>query len=103
MTQMLPTEPPLSLHRLIAPVPPARTPETATATRQVPAPAPAKPHTPFERLLVAGQEQVGNAAVAGAVAQARPIVPPVSDSVAQLPAGGVLLTAWTLLRNSLRG
>ncbi|MET7934185.1 hypothetical protein [Streptomyces sp. NPDC005322] len=74
---MLPTEPPLSLHRLMAPVPPARTQDTATATRQVPAPAPApdKPPSPFEHPLVAGQNQVGNAAVAKAMA--RPSPPPV--------------------------
>ncbi|RNG19628.1 hypothetical protein [Streptomyces botrytidirepellens] len=72
---MLPTEPPLSLHRLVAPVPPARPQETATATRQTPAPAPAAPQspTPLDRLLVAGQNQVGNAAVAGAAAQSSPV------------------------------
>ncbi|MET8180688.1 hypothetical protein [Streptomyces sp. NPDC005336] len=74
---MLPTEPPLSLHRLVAPVPPARPQETATATRQGPAPipVPAKPPTPFERLLVAGQNQVGNAAVAGAATRTSPATP----------------------------
>ncbi|MER5932597.1 hypothetical protein [Streptomyces sp. NPDC002054] len=82
---MLPTEPPLSLHRLVAPVPPARAQETATATRQTrPATAPAKPPTAFERLLVAGQNQVGNAAVAGAAAQASPI-PPTAMAVAPKP------------------
>ncbi|MEV3987777.1 hypothetical protein AB0J57_02600 [Streptomyces sp. NPDC049837] len=83
---MLPTEPPLSLHRLLAPVPPARPQETATATRQTPpatAPAPVKPPTAFERLLVAGQNQVGNAAVAGAAAQSAPAV---SGPAALLPA-----------------
>ncbi|MGW0880225.1 hypothetical protein [Streptomyces sp. NPDC002671] len=69
---MLPTEPPLSLHRLVAPVPPARTQETATAVRQTPAPAPAKPSTVIERLLVMGHNQVGNAVVAGAAARTSP-------------------------------
>ncbi|MFI0820869.1 hypothetical protein ACH4TX_32715 [Streptomyces sp. NPDC021098] len=79
---MLPTEPPLSLHRLVAPVPPARTPEAATATHQTPAPAPApasavpRSPTPLERLLTVGQNQVGNAAVAGAAAQSGAVPPP---------------------------
>ncbi|QLH26576.1 hypothetical protein [Streptomyces sp. Rer75] len=88
---MLPTEPPLSLHRLVAPVPPARPQETATATRQTPAaaPAPAAPQspTPLERLLVAGQNQVGNAAVAGAAAQTSPVpAPPVVVAMVAPPA-----------------
>ncbi|EFL29138.1 hypothetical protein SSOG_08852 [Streptomyces himastatinicus ATCC 53653] len=81
---MLPTEPPLSLHRLVAPVPPARPQETATATRQTPAPAPAAPQSPnaLERLLAAGQNQVGNAAVAGAAAQTSTVpAPPVVVAV----------------------
>lgn len=85
---MLPTEPPLSLHRLVAPVPPAHPQETATAARQTPpapAPVPVKPPTAFERLLVAGQNQVGNAAVAGAAAQTNPGVP-VPVPMALLPA-----------------
>lgn len=84
---MLPTEPPLSLHRLLAPVPPARPQETAVATHQVPAPAPAppaaKPPTVVERLL-AGQDQLGNAAVAGAAARTSPVVPPVAGTVVVL-------------------
>ncbi|MFC8918413.1 hypothetical protein ACFT5C_21850 [Streptomyces sp. NPDC057116] len=71
---MLPTEPPLSLHRLLAPVPPARAQDTATATRHSPpatTPAPARPPA-LERLLAAGQNQVGNAAVAGAAARTSP-------------------------------
>ncbi|MFI0777443.1 hypothetical protein [Streptomyces sp. NPDC021212] len=93
---MLPTEPPLSLHRLIAPVPPARTPETATATRQVPAPAPvpevpAKPLPPFEGFLVMEQNQVGNAAVAGVASRTSPaapvpmVVPPITIRGVQAP------------------
>ncbi|MFF7655293.1 hypothetical protein ACFZCY_36620 [Streptomyces sp. NPDC007983] len=78
---MLPTEPPLSLHRLIAPVPPARTPETATATRQVSAPV----LVPVSNATVAhtlhplaktpptvAQDQLGNAATTKAAAQAAP-------------------------------
>lgn len=83
---MLPTEPPLSLHRLLAPAPPARAQDTATAARQTTpatAPTPVKPPAALERLLVAGQNQVGNAAVAGAVAHAGPGVP---VPVALLPA-----------------
>ncbi|MFJ8691748.1 hypothetical protein [Streptomyces roseolilacinus] len=76
---MLPAEPPLSLHRLLARVPPARAQDTATATRQTPqatAPAPVKPPAAFDHLL-AGRNQVGNAAVAGAAAQAGPVgLPP---------------------------
>ncbi|MFJ9797502.1 hypothetical protein [Streptomyces sp. NPDC101145] len=75
---MLPSEPPLSLHRLVAPVPPARPQESAAAARQTPPaaePAPVKPPTAFERLLAAGHDQVGNAAVAGAAAQAGPAAP----------------------------
>ncbi|MBL1111562.1 hypothetical protein JK364_03915 [Streptomyces sp. 110] len=83
---MLPTEPPLSLHRLLAPVPPARPQETATATRQTPAPAaaPAKPPTPVGHLLVAGQNQVGNAAVADAAARRSPVMPPPTGAVVLL-------------------
>ncbi|MFD7504094.1 hypothetical protein [Streptomyces sp. NPDC059850] len=83
---MLPTEPPLSLHRLVAPIPPARTPETAAATHQTPAPAPAAPQsaTPLDRLLAVGQNQVGNAAVA-AQANAVPHPPVVVAVVAPKP------------------
>ncbi|GAA2365593.1 hypothetical protein GCM10010246_67980 [Streptomyces cuspidosporus] len=81
---MLPTEPPLSLHRLVAPVPPARTQETATATRQVPAPAPVPVsnaavahgmHALAGTASAAAQDQLGNAAMAKAAAQAAPAVP----------------------------
>ncbi|MER6140622.1 hypothetical protein ABT174_11235 [Streptomyces sparsogenes] len=85
---MLPTEPPLSLHRLLAPVPPARAPETATATRQVPAPAPVSnatmaraahpPATAGSSFLI-GHDQSGNAAVAHAALRAVPdTVPPMA-------------------------
>ncbi|MBD3003925.1 hypothetical protein [Streptomyces sp. 5-10] len=83
---MLPTEPPLSLHRLLAPVPPARPQEVAAATHQTPAPAPApaKPPTPAGHLLVAGQNQVGNAAVAEAAARTNPSCPPPTGTVVLL-------------------
>jgi hypothetical protein len=97
---MLPTEPPLSLHRLVAPVPPARPQETATAARQTPpATAPAsvpvqvvpvlvsnaltaraahaKPLIHGEQMLAAAQDQAGNAAVAKAVTGAARAAPPV--------------------------
>ncbi|MGA6155245.1 hypothetical protein ACPEIC_18060 [Stenotrophomonas sp. NPDC087984] len=87
---MLPTEPPLSLHRLVAPVPPARPQETAVATHHVPAAAPApaaaKPPTVLDRLL-AGQDQLGNAAVAGAAARTSPVVSPVAGTVVLKPKG----------------
>ncbi|MBI0385496.1 hypothetical protein JBE27_56810, partial [Streptomyces albiflaviniger] len=76
---MLPTEPPLSLHRLLAPVPPARTQETATATRQAPAPVPVpvsnatmahSMHAPAKMSPPAAQDQLGNAATTKAAAQA---------------------------------
>jgi hypothetical protein len=89
---MLPTEPPLSLHRLLAPVPPARTQDTATATRHAPAPAPAPTPAPATvsnatvavvraahppatvgSSLLAGQDQSGNAAVAHAALRAMPV------------------------------
>ncbi|MFD8377431.1 hypothetical protein ACFV2X_02425 [Streptomyces sp. NPDC059679] len=86
---MLPTEPPLSLHRLLAPVPPARTQDTATATRHAPAPSPAPTPAPASvsnatvaraahppatvgSSLLAGQDQSGNAAVAHAALRAVP-------------------------------
>lgn len=92
---MLPTEPPLSLHRLLAPVPPARTQDTATATRHAPAPSPAPTPAPapspapapvsnatvarathppatVRSSLLAGQDQSGNAAVAHAALRAMP-------------------------------
>lgn len=78
---MLPTEPPLSLHRLVAPVPPARAQETATATRQVPAPAPVPVsnaavahgmHALAKTSPTAAQDQLGNAAATKAAAQAAP-------------------------------
>ncbi|WP_043488642.1 MULTISPECIES: hypothetical protein [Streptomyces] len=80
---MLPTEPPLSLHRLVAPVPPARTQETAMATRQVPAPAPVpvsnatmahSMHALAKMSPPAAQDQLGNAATTKAAAQAAPAV-----------------------------
>ncbi|MBI0317040.1 hypothetical protein JBF12_29470, partial [Streptomyces javensis] len=37
---------------------------------------PAKPPTPVEHLLAAGQNQVGNAAVADAAARTSPVPPP---------------------------
>lgn len=77
---MLPTEPPLPPHRLLAQLPPARAQDTATATRQTPqatAPASVQPPTAFDHLLAVGQNQVGNAVVAGAAAQAGPVgLPP---------------------------
>ncbi|GGQ08609.1 hypothetical protein [Streptomyces roseolilacinus] len=84
---MLPTEPPLSLHRLLAQVPPARAQDTATATRQTPqATGPVQPQTAFVRLLAAGHDQVGNAAVAGAAAQAGPVgLPPTGVAGAARP------------------
>ncbi|MFG3510737.1 hypothetical protein ACGF5F_35155 [Streptomyces sp. NPDC047821] len=95
---MLPTEPPLSLHRLLAPVPPARAQDTATATRHSPpatTPAPvsvqvvpvlmsnaltaraahAKPPIHGGPMLTAAQDQAGNAAVAKAVTQAAGAAP----------------------------
>lgn len=81
---MLPTEPPLSLHRLVAPVPPARPQETATAARQTPAPAPVsnaavarteRAPVPVGPALTAGHDQAGNAAVAKAATQATPGTP----------------------------
>lgn len=77
---MLPSEPPLSLHRLVAPVPPARPQETATAAHQAPTPTrssiAAKPPTTFDRLLLVRQNQVGNAAMAGVAAQTSPAALP---------------------------
>ncbi|MEU6549142.1 hypothetical protein ABZ915_02500 [Streptomyces sp. NPDC046915] len=82
---MLPTEPPLSLHRLVAPVPPARTQEVATATRQggpvtvVPVPVPVSNATmaqaahhpvPVGHVILPGHDQTGNAAVATAALRA---------------------------------
>ncbi|MET7903279.1 hypothetical protein ABZS86_18145 [Streptomyces sp. NPDC005355] len=86
---MLPTELPLSLHRLVAPVPPARPQETATATRQGPAPAPVQVvpvpvsnatlahgmHALAKTPSTAAQDQLGNAATTKAAAQAAPAVP----------------------------
>ncbi|MEE4590308.1 hypothetical protein V2J94_00090 [Streptomyces sp. DSM 41524] len=78
---MLPTEPPLSLHRLLAPVPPARAQETATATRQAPAPVPVpvsnatmahSMHAVAKMSPPAAQDQLGNAATTKAAAQAAP-------------------------------
>lgn len=80
---MLPAEPPLSLH-LLSPVPPARTAETATATRQTaPATAPAplsnatmarSVHTRalVGAALLAGHDQSGNAAVVTAALRTMP-------------------------------
>ncbi|MDX3225180.1 hypothetical protein [Streptomyces sp. ME19-01-6] len=84
---MLPTEPPLSLHRLVAPVPPARAQETATATRQVPAPAPVpvsnatvaqavRHPAPMGPMVLAGHDQMGNAAVAKAALHMAPTASP---------------------------
>ncbi|MFJ1747492.1 hypothetical protein ACIOJD_14760 [Streptomyces sp. NPDC088116] len=85
---MLPTEPPLSLHRLVAPTPPARVQDSGTAAVPVqqrpaataeatPVAAHAKPPTALEHMLLVGQNQVGNAAVAGAAARTSPVTPPV--------------------------
>lgn len=92
---MLPTEPPLSLHHLVAPVPPARPQETATAARQgepvavVPLPV-AVPVSnasvaqaagalgPAGAMLLAGQDRTGNAAVAKAALNPAPAAPPVA-------------------------
>lgn len=84
---MLPTEPPLSPHRFLAQVPPARAQGIATVTRRTPrATAPAQPQTAFVRLLAAGHDQVGNAAVAGAAAQAGPVgLPPTGVAGAARP------------------
>ncbi|MFJ5226427.1 hypothetical protein [Streptomyces sp. NPDC088400] len=82
---MLPTEPPLSLHRLVAPTPPARVQDSGTAAvtaqrrpaaETTPVAAHAKPPTALEHMLLVGQNQVGNAAVAGAAAQTSPATPP---------------------------
>ncbi|EXU62703.1 hypothetical protein Z951_39910 [Streptomyces sp. PRh5] len=86
---MLPTEPPLSLHRLLVPVPSVRPQEVATAVRQgaapspapTPAPAPvsnatvaraAHPPATVGSSLLAGQDQSGNAAVAHVALRAVP-------------------------------
>ncbi|MEV7867270.1 hypothetical protein AB0P17_14485 [Streptomyces sp. NPDC088124] len=91
---MLPTEPPLSLHRLVAPTPPARVQDSgtaaATAQRRPAAeatlvPVPTKPPTALEHMLLVGQNQVGNAAVAGAAARTTPDPPPLLV-VAAVPA-----------------
>ncbi|GAA3818794.1 hypothetical protein ACFS5L_24605 [Streptomyces phyllanthi] len=89
---MLPTEPPLSLHRLVAPVPPVRTPEAGAAAHQgkpaavVPVPVPvgnasvanaAGAPGPAGAMLLAGHDQTGNAAVAKAALHAAP-APPVA-------------------------
>ncbi|WHM41043.1 hypothetical protein [Streptomyces sp. BPTC-684] len=67
---MLPTEPPLSLHRLVAPVPPVRVVESRTTgitdQRRPPPEGHAKLPTTVAQILLAGQNQVGNAAVARA-------------------------------------
>ncbi|MFE5159732.1 hypothetical protein ACFRNT_14655 [Streptomyces sp. NPDC056697] len=83
---MLPTEPSLSLHRLVAPVPPARAQDAATAARQgapvvaVPVAvsnaqtahaAPALAQTP----PTAAQDQLGNAAITKAATQAPQAAP----------------------------
>lgn len=79
---MLPTEPPLSLHRLVAPVPPARVPEAATATHQMPVPAPVSNATAARTMhasagavpyLKAAQDQTGNAVVAKIAGKAVPL------------------------------
>ncbi|AEM83804.1 hypothetical protein [Streptomyces violaceusniger] len=86
---MLPTEPPLPLHRLVAPIPPARPREVAAATHQVPAPAPVQAvpvpvsnatvahgmHAPAKTPPTAAQDQLGNAATTKAAAQATPAAP----------------------------
>ncbi|MFD7816107.1 hypothetical protein ACFV6E_24750 [Streptomyces sp. NPDC059785] len=90
---MLPSEPPLSLHRLVAPVPPARPQEAASATHQtppakvavpVPVPVPVsnataahsgQPQVPVVPMLMAGHDGVGNAAVAKAALQTPPAAP----------------------------
>jgi hypothetical protein len=84
---MLPTEPPLSLHRLVAPVPPARVPEAASATHQMPAPAPApvsnataartmQASAGVVPYLKAAQDQTGNAVVAKIAGKSVPVVRP---------------------------
>ncbi|MFD5748769.1 hypothetical protein [Streptomyces sp. NPDC127033] len=88
---MLPTEPPLSLHRLVAPTPPARVQDsgaaaTALAPRTpvvvVPAAmsnaamaqsAQAKPPVQGAPMPGAAQDQTGNAAVAHAALHAAPV------------------------------
>ncbi|MEV6805326.1 hypothetical protein [Streptomyces sp. NPDC051132] len=80
---MLPAEPPLSLHRLVTPVPPARAQEIAPSAHQGPAgPVPvsnaALAHSIYavaKTLSAATQDQLGNAAVANAAAKASPAVP----------------------------
>ncbi len=91
---MLPTEPPLSLHRLVAPTPPARAQDAATAAAHqgkpvvvVPAAmsnaavaqsAQTKPPVQGTPMSGAAQDQTGNAAVAKAALQAVPVeLPPV--------------------------
>ena len=91
MTPMLPTEPPLSLHRLIAPVPPAtahenRTvkiaPQPRTPVVLVPAAsnavvahsAQAKQLAHGPTMTGAAQDQTGNAAVAKAAMHTSPAV-----------------------------
>ncbi|WP_413803132.1 hypothetical protein [Streptomyces iranensis] len=97
---MLPTEPPLSLHRLLAPVPSVRPQEVATAVRQgaapspapTPAPAPvsnatmaraAHPPATVGPSLLAGQDRSGNAAVAHAALRAVPGAVPLMVPVPQ--------------------
>ncbi|MBO3679365.1 hypothetical protein J5X86_30885 [Streptomyces sp. NEAU-YJ-81] len=99
---MLPTEPPLSLHRLVAPIPPARPQEVATAVRPGPAPSPAPTPAPAPvsnatvaraahplatvgTSLLAGQDQSGNAAVAHAALRAVPVMAPVPQTTTPRP------------------
>ncbi|WP_225830055.1 hypothetical protein [Streptomyces sp. NK08204] len=80
---MLPTEPPLSLHRLVAPVPPARAREVVAAAHQgrtgpVPVSNAALAHSVYALVKTpsaATQDQLGNAAVTKAAAMASPAVP----------------------------
>lgn len=103
---MLPTEPPLSLHRLVAPIPPARPQEVATAVRPGPAPNPAPSPAPTPApapvsnatvaraahplatvgsSLLAGQDQSGNAAVAHIALRAVPVMAPVPQTTTPRP------------------
>ncbi|MFH9672105.1 hypothetical protein ACH4L5_07455 [Streptomyces sp. NPDC017405] len=80
---MLPAEPPLSLRRLAAPVPPARAQEIAPSAHQGPAgPVPVSDaalahstHAPAKTPSAATQDQLGNAIVAGAATQTGPVAP----------------------------
>ncbi|MFH9399252.1 hypothetical protein ACH4JS_05620 [Streptomyces sp. NPDC017638] len=81
---MLPTERPLSPHRLVTPTQPARPQETTPPTRQTPAPVTVpvsnatvahSAHAPAQTPPAVVQDQLGNAAMAKVAAQAVPAVP----------------------------